>query len=619
VDMAFSPRVVGKSRPDFHSLQSMLRAPQFAGKQGEELVMAIYNYFTSQVDGTYHFWPSGENEGQPRIRRTCTDPIKILNAYGWAICGQMSHMLYTIYTAAGLKARLYGLPGHALCEVFYDGRWHHFDVDMWSWFRTPAGHVASAFELSNDARALILDNKNKSSPCNLPDRDLEGYADMYSRAEKDDKDITSVRPDWADRSHCMDFHLRLGETILRTSENQGRFVMPLSWIESMDKFAREWHGVPRERYEPFRTFGNGRWIYEPNLSEKSKDFAAGVWEKKGIRQRGYGLSGDGYATFRIQCPYPFAGIPDITKANLPAGNGAWVDVAGEGPVCVDVTTPEGGWQTVYTCDKPFEERVDITDILKARYECFVRVTLGQKAKLHKFRFEGFFMVAPISLPRLAEGANPMELRGGDKHGQHTVPWTQIVDFRKGADPKAQWVRATNYTFKPWAEGWTSIAAADESKPVTAIYKFAAPKGRKFGWAYFLTAHREGPQGQPSRRAMLEWSVNGKDWTTLADCSLSNHATQWDCSVDGDVLTPQGAAAIWLRVTSQTAICNVECHGHLRVEDVAEAPLQITHSWKESGEIREFKVPAGATNYTVVCGPQPRDHAIRMSMPSSQKP
>jgi hypothetical protein len=161
VDCAFSPRVVGRLRPDFHCLEAMLKSPQFAGKQGEELVMAVYNHMTSQVDGTYHFWPSAENEGQPRLRRSCTDPIKILNAYGWAICGQMSHMLQAIWIAAGLKARLYGLPGHALCEVFYDGRWHHVDVDMWSWFRTPQGHLASAYELACNARALIVENQNK--------------------------------------------------------------------------------------------------------------------------------------------------------------------------------------------------------------------------------------------------------------------------------------------------------------------------------------------------------------------------------------------------------------------------------------------------------------------------
>ena len=105
------------------------------------------------------------------------------------------------------------------------------------------------------------------------------------------------------------------------------------------------------------------------------------------------------------------------------------------------------------------------------------------------------MVAPITLPRLAEGDNPMELRCCDKHGQHTVPWTQIVDFRNSADLKAQWASATNATIKPFlADGWQSIAPADESKPVVAVFRFDAPKGRQFGWAYFLTTHKEGPAG-----------------------------------------------------------------------------------------------------------------------------
>lgn len=618
MDSAFSPRVVGKFRPDFHSLDALLGSPQFAGKQGEELVMAVYNHFTSQVDGTYHFWPSSENDGQPRKRRSCADPIKIFNAYGWAICGQMSTMLYTIWTAAGFKARLYGLPGHALCEVFYDGRWHHYDVDMWSWFRTPQGHVASAYELSQNAHALIVENQNKSNPCNLPDRSLEGYADMCSRAEVADGDIKSVRADWGIRAHNMDFQLRPGETIIRTQENQGRFVMPQGWLEMKEKFQCEWHGYPRERFTPFRSFGNGRWIYEPNLSSRYGDFAAGVWENKGLGQGEMGLRGAGNATFRIQSPYPFAGVPDWKSGTVTSSSGIWLEVSGEGRVSVEITNPQGQWQTVYVCDKAFQEQIDITAIMKARYECLVRFTLGEGAKLSRFRFEGFFMVAPITLPRLAQGENPMELRCCDKHGQHTVPWTQMVDFRDSADLKAQWVTASNVTIQEWPEGWQMIGLADESQPVKAVFKFDAPRGRQFGWAYLLTCHREGPPGQPARKAFTEWSVDGKNWTPLAERQMTNTDLQWDCSLEGEVLTPDGAPTIWLRITSETAVCNVECYGHLQVADVAEAPLEITHSWKESGQIREFKVPAGQTDYTITCGQEPRDHAIKMSRPGAVK-
>lgn len=615
MDAAFSPRVVGKFRPDFHSLEAMLGSPQFAGKEGEELVMAIYNHFTSPVDGTYHFWPSQESEGQPRIRRVNVDPIKIYNNYGFAICGQTSLMLYAVYTTAGLKARPYGLPGHALCEVFYDGRWHHYDVDMWSWFRTPQGHIASAFELARNAHALIVDNQNKSTPCNLPDRDLPGYANGYSKADVGENDINSVRPDWFDRSHNMDFHLRPGETILRTQENQGRFVMPTGWLTFKKNFEKEWHGTPRERYGLLRTFGNGRWIYEPNLSSKYRDVAMGVWEKKGVRQNASGLAGAGHAVFRMQSPYPFAGVPDWTDGKVTTASGIWLEMAGEGKIRAEITNPEGQWQTVCSCDGPFDEKIDVTSLMNARYECLIRFTLGAEALLKRFRFEGFFMVAPMSLPRLETGENPMELRFGDKHGLHTVPWKEIVDFRATADLPAQWFRARNSAVKPLTEGWNMIAPADESKPVEVMYRFDAPKGRKFGWAYVLTAHKEGPVDQPLRRAFTEWSLDGKDWMPLAEREISNTTSQWDCTMDSEILMPDGAPKLYLRIRSDTAICNVEFYGHLLVDDAADGQMEVTHSWKESGEVREFRVPAGQTDYKVVCGDRPYAHAIRMSRAS----
>ena len=63
-----SPRVLGQYRPDYHSIDTLLKSPQFAGKQGESLALALYDFFTSHVDGTYHFWPSDERPGHPRDR-----------------------------------------------------------------------------------------------------------------------------------------------------------------------------------------------------------------------------------------------------------------------------------------------------------------------------------------------------------------------------------------------------------------------------------------------------------------------------------------------------------------------------------------------------------------------
>ena len=51
--MPFSARVVGEHRPDYYDLESVLEFPLFKGNQGEQLALAVYDFFTSRVHGIY--------------------------------------------------------------------------------------------------------------------------------------------------------------------------------------------------------------------------------------------------------------------------------------------------------------------------------------------------------------------------------------------------------------------------------------------------------------------------------------------------------------------------------------------------------------------------------------
>ena len=115
----YSPRIVGEPRPDCHSLETLLASPPFAGRQGESLALALYDYLTSPVDGVWHGWPPNENAGEPVGWGDVSDPVKTLNAYGWAICGQNAELLFGLYHAAGLPARIRCLSGHKVCGVFH--------------------------------------------------------------------------------------------------------------------------------------------------------------------------------------------------------------------------------------------------------------------------------------------------------------------------------------------------------------------------------------------------------------------------------------------------------------------------------------------------------------------
>lgn len=606
----FSPRVVGEQRPDFFSLETILASPRFAGKQGEALAMAIYDYFSSTVDGTWHGWPMSEREGDPVGWGDVSDPVKLLNAYGWAICGQCAEMLQGLYRAAGMPARIRGLPGHNVCEVFYDGRWHVFDVDMWTWFRTPEGHIAGVDELAQDSRRLILENRKRSNPCNLPDRNLEDYARMYEKARTG----ASVFPLWANRAHTMDFALRPGETLIRSQAHEGRFHMPVAWKELRAGSAgHEWQGIPRERYAPFRTVGNGRWVYAPDLTDATWDFERGVWSRQGLTQDESGLVGPGTAVFRVHSPYPFCGIPDPAQPGVPASNGVWITVAGKGAVTIDVTDPEGQFVTVARADGSVEVRTDVTGLVKARYEVLLRFTLGQGARLTRFAFDGYLMTAPCSLPRLEAGRNRMQVRTGDKFGKRSTPWTVPVDFRSESRLRSALVRLERGGLAPWNRDRLRIAPAADG-PAVAVFRFDAPLLRRFAWAYAIATIPEGPADEAPRKASLEWSTDGASWTLGAQAAIPNTPLQWDGSLDAETVPPSPTGTLWVRVSSETGVIALDLAGHLE-EPSSPAALRIVHRWTEGDAARSFEAPVGAGAYEVVCGPNPSRHTIAMTVPS----
>ena len=69
--------------------------------------------------GIYHFWPPFESDEKSYVY----DPVKLLNVYGYSICGVAANLLACLFLKAGFeKARVCTGNGHYVCEVFYDER-----------------------------------------------------------------------------------------------------------------------------------------------------------------------------------------------------------------------------------------------------------------------------------------------------------------------------------------------------------------------------------------------------------------------------------------------------------------------------------------------------------------
>lgn len=604
--MATSPRIVGAHRPDTHSLATILASPRFAGLSGEALALAIHDWLTDPGDGMWHFWPVDEHRGLPRLRRFTSDPIKLLNVYGWAICAQAACILHGLYTAAGLEARMFTVPGHVLCEVRYDDAWHVLDADMWTWFRNQRGAIAGAAELARDPQRLILDNRDRSQPCNVPDRSLTAYAEMYAGAKPVGDACQPVFPHWSVRSHSMDLFLRPGEALRRSTAAEGCFPCPEAWLAQIADGHAEWRGQPRERHAPERSYANGSWRYAPILTADHDDVAVGCWQRDGITQTASGIVGPGTIGFRLQSPYLITARPEIGPDAVRYRDGARLWLRSRGAVRVALELDDRRL-VLDTGAADGERTIDLTEPLTGRYEGLLVFELTADAVLEAFAFEAPILCAPLALPKLEAGCNHLELRRGDGHGKRTVPQVTVVDMRPDADPSAAWAAADNARVEPWVEGWQRIAPTDPAQPVTVTWRFDAPTGKPVAWFHALTSIAEGPPDAARGRASLAWSIDGETWHELRAIDIPNSPLGWDTSLEGDVVLPQPATAIHLRVTSATAITGLEYAAHLALGQ-PETELEVEHRWWEGGEERTLIV-RDPERYALTCAAAPTRHEL----------
>ncbi len=618
MNSTFSPRVVGTNRADFTDIESFLKFKKFTGKKDEELILAIYDYLTSTVDGTYHWWDIEESKGEPTMKGRVLDPVKLFNVYGFMICGQMATVLYRIYTTAGYKARQFGAPGHSISEVFYDDSWHFLDMDMWTWFKNKNNKIASAYELSRNSFELIVENKNKSNPCNLPDRTLKGYAEMFHELGQNTKgnDIDSVWPDFSIQSHTMDFHLRPGESMMRSTEALGRYHLPNRFIPMINRSSlqKEWKGYPSERYAPFRTYGNGFWVYEPNLSSEYQDYQVGVWETNRISANKLGLAGEGYSIFRILSPYVFCGKPKLENGIITASEGIHITLKGKGKVDLEITNAENEWIKIMEFTGDFDEKIDITELFDGRYNAFIKITQSINSLVEKFKFEGYIQTAPLAIPRLEKGNNQFVVLEKDRFGQKTLPFHMPVDFRENKGLGNKILNCVNGVVQVERPGWLAIFKQEPKSPVQVTFRFDLPLNKKMAWCYIHTSIKETKWGSEKGFAKIESSEDGVQWQEVCRREIAQTKLYWDCSLESYLQFKKPIDSIYFRITSDTNISGFHCFGHI-LENEHAGRLQITHNWKENTENFSFTAPENDKNYSFNCSETPSKHSITMSVAS----
>src|SRR6185295_14080491 len=323
------------------------------------------------------------------------DPVKMINVYSAGYCDMLGPTMAGVMKDMGVgPSRTLNLPGwgHVVAEVYYDGKWHYLDLDVRAAFRRDDGSLASMEEAKKDDALW----KRPSGPLFFPLDNVASVRKIYAETP------VQVRHGVNMGGHTMDYVLRRGETFTRWWQPQDD-----RWNEHetyhkephlREILEREPRG-PKCKHPSFsiHTHGNGRFVYAPDLTERSEDFADGVYESKNVRRGPAGLvldaPGEGYAVFEVRSPYvivPRVGKLEITDDDREASV-VKLDAVG---TAVSVSLDNG-----LTWVSPASP--DLTPLVSGRYDYLLKLSLkGEGAVVRLLEATTWVQVHPASLPSL---------------------------------------------------------------------------------------------------------------------------------------------------------------------------------------------------------------------------
>ena len=217
-----------------------------------------------------------------------SDPLELINAYGYGYCSTVNRLAPALWQAAGLRARGVRLHGDYNCEVFYDGSWHLLSAYLRTCYpRADGDGAASAEELIADP-GLVERNVTESggeAKEDVPGRTLAPY---FAHAAPDERDLTATA------------------------------YSPRATLRARERLTRRWdhRGVWSHCVTEPSHFGNGELVFEPDLAAPGAGVDGGAVlldadnVDPGIRDRGgphlkpLPNGRPATAVLRVRAPYP---------------------------------------------------------------------------------------------------------------------------------------------------------------------------------------------------------------------------------------------------------------------------------------------------------------------------
>lgn len=275
----------GQPVPNAWSMESFHADPAFAGLPPKEFCRKVFDVY---YDGRRkHFgdfnagltlWGHNAQEPLANAGLIELDPVLLLNVHGSGYCGIQSGLLEGIYQSRpggepgkpAIDARRWFLAGivHSVCDAFYDGRWHYYDIDLGGYGGDAEKDVWSVADVIADRKGYYGDKTTIRS------KYFFGADGNGAWVEKIDASKSYTFQDCHMLGHEMSFSLRPGERFTRFFSKEAA-----GWAEL----------APPTKKTEAKMKGFCELVYEPrNAAQVATDALA----KEG-----------GAAILAIRCPY----------------------------------------------------------------------------------------------------------------------------------------------------------------------------------------------------------------------------------------------------------------------------------------------------------------------------
>jgi len=607
-----APRIVSPHNADAYSMKTFGQFHRWRDLGGDERAWEIYKYLVDTRTGVFHMNEVCEGTDTLSEYVTVRDPVKILNIYGYGYCAIFGPFMAGVCEGAGIgPARSLILSDwrHVLAEAFYNDRWHYLDVDVRAAFRRPDGTLAS-FEESRTDPTLWT---NRGSLF-FPNDDLQQVRKIYAATP------VYYHYGFHQTGHTMDYVLRQGETFTRWWTPQGGRWHHLPAYHQSDFMRRlietEPRGpAPNHRHFTVHNYGNGRFVYRPNLKGPSTDFADGVYDSRNVVPGKHGLTlkepGQGHAVFEVRTPYII--VPKVNKLETTEDDSeasvVELDATGTKPsVSVD-----GGitWQPVAPTLSPGQ--FGLTTFVAGTYGYLLRLELDGRAEsavVRDLAITTWVQVAPASLPSLRMGHNRMEFRTGDHYGWPTRVVTVCSDTSKPEELRKHLVRMPD-DYDP--DRKTGRIRGE------LVAKVTAPPGTRIAWFTAEGSFRTHQQEAAAQtRNTISYAANAPtDFRELYRSEMPTDMGHWHYNAAREMRLDEPAAGLFVRYDGDPAFNNFKIYAHCVDQSPRPSrPVVITHVWTEGGVEKMNRVELdGPGEYEIVAEEEPVDRSIEIAVPS----